>query len=279
MISELLITDLNRSCVHHARDVPFFKGRTSVEFKPGLNILWGGNGAGKSTILSAIARMLHCEQGGRSVVTKDSLDAVFTVPGTGVTSRVGERSETMATGLVPVHDGQCVLHVDPGHAVGLMMGGAAFDWDFGDQGIANTMFRGSSGQTTSQRLNAALNAIIRGPKSWPTIEWKVDKKATWLHGRTEQVDEYLKGTLPAGFQPTVLLDEPDRSLSMKLQAGLWTNLAAKFTNIQIIAASHSPFALRLPGVNYIEMTPGYLAECEEVVDMYLLGELRPNRPA
>ena len=279
MISELLIEDLNRSCVHHARDVPFLRGRKEIAFKPGLNILWGGNGVGKSTILSAIARMLHCEQGGRTTVTKDSLDAVFTVPGAGITSRIGERSETMAYGLVPVHDGQCVLHVDPGHAVGLLMGGAAFDWDFGDQGVANTMFRGSSGQTTSQRLNAALNAIIRGPGAWPKMEWRVDRKAAWTLKRTEQVAEYLEGTLPAGLQPTVLLDEPDRSLSLKLQAGLWTNLATKFTNVQIIAASHSPFALRLPGVNYIEMTPGYLAECEDVVDMYLLGQLRPSRPA
>ena len=275
MISELAIDDLNRSCVHHAREVPFLKEHDRVGFKPGLNILWGGNGTGKSTILSAIARMLHCEQGGRTCVTKDSLGAVFEVPSADPKSRFGERSDTLADGVVPIHDGQCVLHFDPGHAVGLAFGGAAFDWDFAGAGVANTMFRGSSGQVTLERCNEVLYTIVK-PEKWPKIEWKVSQKGEYYAPRTSQVEAFLKGTLEQG-QPTVLLDEPDRSLSMKLQAGLWTNLAARYSkNVQIIAASHSPLALHLPGVNYIEMTPGYLAECEGVLDSHVLGHLFPD---
>lgn len=274
MISELCIDDLNRSCVHHAREVPFFKEHKSVEFEPGLNILWGGNGTGKSTILSIIARMLHCEQGGRTCVTKDSIQVVFEVPNTDPKSRHGERSNTLAAGVFPVHDGQCVLHFDPGHAVGLAFGGAAFDWDFAGTGVANAMFRGSSGQVTMERCNEVLGTIVQ-PEKWPKTEWKVSLKNDPC---IAQVENFLKGTLKTG-QPTVLLDEPDRSLSMKLQAGLWTNLAARYSKkVQIIAASHSPLALRLPGVNYIEMTPGYLAECEKVLVDHLLGRLLPQQP-
>lgn len=275
MISELRIDDLSRSCVHHAREVPFFKEHKAIEFKPGLNILWGGNGTGKSTILTAIARMLHCEQGGRTCITKDSLSAVFEVPSKDLKARHGERSDTLADGLSPVHDGQCVLHFDPGHAIGLVGGGAGFDWDFGSMGIANTMFRGSSGQTTLARVNEVLGNIVK-PETWPAIEWKVDRKSEWLAPKASQIEAFLKGTLKRG-QPTVLLDEPDRSLSMKLQAGLWTNLAARYAkNVQVIAASHSPLALHLPGVNYVEMAPGYLAECEGVLDMHVFGKLRPQ---
>lgn len=261
MISELVIEDLNRSCVLHAKDVPFLQSLPRLEFKPGLNILWAANGAGKSTVLKALARMLHCEQGGKSVVTRDSIDAVFTVPH--AKFRSGDRSESMAMGLRPVHDGQCVLHFDPGHAVGLLAGGAAFDWDFGMTGVLNATFHGSSGETTTARISDTLRTLTGDVAAWPKIEWRVDKKAY------SQVEEYLKGTLPLG-QPTVLLDEPDRSLSMKLQAGLWINLARRFANnVQVIAASHSPFALRLPGAHYIELTPGYLAECLSTVDRHL----------
>ena len=269
MITELRIDDLDKACVLHARTVPFLKARPVLEFKPGINILWGGNGVGKSTVLTALARMLHCEQSGQSVVTRDSLNAVFTVPGPNPGDKLGVRVDTMATGLLPVHDGQCVMHFDPNHMVGLICNGAAFDSDFFSEGVENTMYRGSSGQTTLNRLSKVLGAMVK-PDPWPDIRWKADKDADWLKDQVDPVNAFLQGTIPKG-QPTLLLDEPDRSLSMKFQAGFWHNLATRFaTGVQVITATHTPFALRLPGVNYIDMTPGYLAECEDVVDTYIV---------
>ena len=139
MITELAINDVNRSCVIHARNVPFFQNRTSVEFKPGLNILFGGNGSGKSTILTSMARMLHCEQGGRTCVTGDSLYAVYQVPMADPASRHGEKSDTMGDGILPVHDGQCVLYLDPSKAIGLA--GGSFDYDFMTEGRQRSCVR------------------------------------------------------------------------------------------------------------------------------------------
>lgn len=259
MISEVIIQDVNRACVPHAPKVPFLRTISRVEFRPGLNILWGPNGSGKSTLLSAIARMLHCEQGGRTCVTEHSIDEVFTVPSEQF--KLGDRSKTMADGILPVHDGQPMTHCDPSVAVGLVGGMAGFDYDFFGEGTDNAMFSGSAGETTSRRMQAALLAVVDPAKYVRPVTWKARKEGS----RAEAVAEFLKGTLPKG-QPTVILDEPDRSLSMKFQAGLWHNLASKYSkNAQVIVASHSPLALDIPDAHYVETSSGYLAECRDVM--------------
>lgn len=43
----------------YAKDVSFFKGRKQVVFKPGLNILVGPNGCGKTTVLRILAEIFH----------------------------------------------------------------------------------------------------------------------------------------------------------------------------------------------------------------------------
>jgi hypothetical protein len=48
------------------------------------------------------------------------------------------------------------------------------------------------------------------------------------------------------------------------------------SRFQVIVATHSPFALGIPGANYIEMTPGYLRECltaaQRFVDRLVPGQ-------
>lgn len=170
----------------------------------------------------------------------------------------------MKAGVVPVHDGQRTVHFDPDHAVGLVGGMAGFDYDFGMEGMFNATFRGSQGETTLKRQAQALSGIARPDEHRPKIEWKIRRDGA----EGKQIEEFLQGTIPVG-QKTALLDEPDRSLSMKRQDGLWWNLASRLatatSGVQVIAVSHSPFALRLPGVNYIDLVPGYHAECMETV--------------
>lgn len=61
---------------------------------------------------------------------------------------------------------------------------------------------------------------------------------------------------------TMILDEPDQSLDLDMQARFWGAIPhiVRDKNLQVIAATHSVFAAILPGANYIELTPGYLAE-------------------
>jgi len=271
MIKQLRIKDPKNSCTEWWGQVKPLKGKKAIPFKPGLNILWGPNGSGKSTILTTLARMLHAEQGGQTIVTQHSVREV-------VDAGFGMAEDTYKDGVLPTHDGQAIFHFNPSHAVGLLGGG--FDDDFFREGIMNTMARGSSGETTLQRIVGPLR-VLGGEESWPEIEWKIRREhvndvwGRWLR----HVEKTLKGTMKSKGQPTMLLDEPDRSLDLHVQQRFWERLPKiiKSDGVQVIAATHSVFAADIPGANYIEMVPGYLDKCREAIDK-AFGQEKDSKP-
>jgi len=222
------------------------------EFKPGLNILWGRNGSGKSTVIKALARLTHCEQSGNPVVTRESLRTLSDVEG-------------LQNGVGLEHDGAGVRYFDPSHEVGLVGGQAAFDDDFMFEGISNIMFKGSSGETTLNRIQGILNNVVGGIV--PEVDWRVEKG--YFDLETERLllaRHFLKGSGKRGL-PTVLLDEPARSLDLIAQPRIWNFIRAYSPQVQFIIASHNPYALNIPGANYIELTEGYLERSIESLQM------------
>jgi energy-coupling factor transporter ATP-binding protein EcfA2 len=174
MIYRLNIEDPAKTPVKWLAQVAAFKQPRAFEFKPGLNILWGRNGSGKTTLTKVLARLFHCEQGNQPLVTEESLREL-TCEGT-------LEAADIRKGIKITHDGQGVRHFDPGHAVGLMGGKAAFDWDFGTEGIVNAMFKGSAGQTTMFRFDSIINEIAAGEV--PEVTWKFPRAQARKHART-----------------------------------------------------------------------------------------------
>ena len=255
MITRIDITDPTKTAVKWWNEVKLLKGKTTIDFKPGLNIIFGPNGSGKSTILTLLARMFHCHQGDVPLVTQTSLGDVCGGFG---------RNDPMQVGALPIHDGASVLHFDPTQTVGLF--GGSFDWDFGDMGLQNCMAKGSAGETTLRRMDKVLG-MLAGLVPIPTCGWKGEHYKATDTGKT--VAAFLAGNLEGASvgEPTFLLDEPDRSLAIPLQRALLTKLAEFAMPYQIILASHSPFALDLPGANYIELDPLYLRQCREACSL------------
>lgn len=268
MIRKLNITDPLRACVPWWHKVKRFEGMSDLEFKPGLNILWGPNGSGKSTVIKAIATSTHCIQGGVQTVTQHSAREMF--GGGTYAMKNGVRFEGYSDGVLPDHDGSPLAYFDPSNAVGLI--GGQFDDDFFMQGVQNTMFNGSAGQTTMMRSDHVLGPILQGT-AVPEPQWKVrggepgpdapDPSDRWGLEQWEKsrlIQATLNGTGEPVGTPTILLDEPDRSLDIPLQHRFWTLMAMAGLrgHVQIIAASHSVFALDLPGAHYIEFEDGYL---------------------
>ncbi|KVP39545.1 AAA family ATPase [Burkholderia ubonensis] len=304
MIDSLTFKPLKGSTMPWAAELDYFKKAPVTEFKPGLNILFGGNGSGKSTVLQLLATSLAAAQGGTSVVTASWMRDVL-----------GFDNKSVQLPCELVHDGQPVMFFDARAKEGLIGGG--FDDDFFNLGIANTMARGSTGQLGLRRVDRLLQVLVskdcptpqppepepadkpkrRGgrtaksferkeairslvPDGFPAeIEWKVTRGSGTDHRnkRFDLVDELLRAKRPVGPK-TLIFDEPESGFSLPWQAGLWHNVFGKVdpARFQVIVATHSPFALGIPGANYIEMSPGYVRECltaaQRFVDRLVPGQ-------
>lgn len=272
MISELQFVDISRSSMFaYATDLAFLK-RKGLAFQPGLNILFGPNGCGKSTILRMLALATASEQGGISTITDDWIRTV------GAKEGRGDVTVGALKGIKVIHDGQPVLYGNPRNAVGLICGGAAFDSDFTGEGIANIQSKASTGYTTMNRLGRML-AVCQKQHSFPSaIDRRVAKatKKDWNFAQSSSAEALLLPAIPTG-QQTMIFDEPESGLGIPAQRNVFNLLhsAARTQGFQIIVATHSVFALGLPGVNYIEMQDNYIGQSEECLQMaHLMLELR-----
>lgn len=257
MLHRLTIKDPSKTPVKWLAQVDAFKQPREFTFTPGLNVLWGRNGAGKTSLTKLLARIFHCEQSGAPVVTEESLRVLA---GNSINNELDVEAS-----LELEHDGQGVRHFDPGHAAGLIGNGAAFDWDFGGEGLQNLMFRGSAGQTTMFRSDRLTQEIIADVV--PRVTWKIRRahvNSLW-QARCDLAARLLKKNSKKG-PPTILLDEPERSYDLNTQGGLWRMMRAYADEVQFIVASHSLFALGIPEANYIELSPGYLQQALTIVD-------------
>jgi predicted ATPase len=244
MISEIDFSDVKQSPLFaYAAELKFFQQHKAVTFKPGLNILYGPNGCGKSSVLRMAALMLAAEQGGVSTITSTWVHDMFSF------------REAKLKGIKVSHDGQPIMYGNPRNSVGLVCGGAAFDGDFGQEGLNNIMSKDSTGLTTTRRLGMMLG-VAQGKVPFPA---KFGNRMGPKYDMPEAIAEMLKATIPKG-QRTLIFDEPESGLAIPVQGNLFNLLfkAAIEQDLQIILATHSAFSLGLPGCNYIEMEPGYI---------------------
>lgn len=226
------------------------KGYT-FKFKPGINILWGPNGSGKSTVIKSLARSFHCEESGFSVITEESIQTLF--------SGNTPKDKSRLDGLTLKHDGQAVRYYDPAMTVGLIGGMAAFDYNFMEDGVMNATMKASSGQTGLLRFKKILDSVRNGDPG--KVVQKVSASTNGVWGKRLDIAKSMFVANAEKGGPTVLLDEPDRSLDIPNQRFLWALLRHHSPTTQFIIASHGMFGIDIPGAHYIEMIPGYLADC------------------
>lgn len=267
MINSFKLSNEKPTSYTWAEDIPFLANE--ITFKPGLNIIFGPNASGKSTLIDIMASYLFAKQSGRSVITSSALGDLYS------DSLVGNKVAVLPAEIL--HDGQPIIYVDPRQEVGLING--HFDDDFMTDGINSLRSRNqSTGQKTSMRINEAIDILMRtnlfnakkdkkAPKvnEFPTeFVWKMTKSQVndfWA-ARLDFAESMLKSTIPVG-QKTILMDEPESGFSLVWQYGLWSNVLAseEASKFQLIIATHSPYALNVPNANYIDVVPGYREQC------------------
>jgi len=116
----------------------------------------------------------------------------------------------------------------------------------------------SSGQYRIHKINKIMK-VIQSPPSLLEVPHYINNKDL---AQTEV--EYIK-SLPRNGKTTLLLDEPEKALSIPKQIELFDVLTKLSEHFQIIMATHSPFILEYKKANLIDFTPGYAAECRKLI--------------
>lgn len=237
-----------------------FKTKKPFKFTPGANVLYGKNGSGKTTLLKIIGAHSGCpEYGGWSAIPEwvflDRENAKLP----GCLTQLARLGPSVAANVS--WDGTATfMHLaaksdEPFQAFGMPHDVLT---DYGDQVMA-VMSKASSGQSRAIRLGKVLQkAKLERPDILKLKDARDD-------ARTKAFFDYVR-KLPRKGPFTVLLDEPERSLDADAQILFWsTILPAMARELQVIVTSHSPFALFVPGVNVIDMEPGYSTEMRKKV--------------
>lgn len=225
-------------------------------------MLVGPNGCGKSTLLLLLGHYFHAVQSGESFITSRSFHRC-----NDAAAKIADSWRGIATLISTVleidHDGQAVRYSNPEKVIGLSCSNMVPDEDLRvPMKEAFARKYASMGERT-RRGSAPVLAALRAPSS---TEVKVSSGLPNYLGEQALAacQRLLQGSGPRG-QPTTLLDEPDRSLDLPGQRELWDLIRSAASEHQIIIAAHSPFAMDIPGANYIELVPGYLGEVRDAV--------------
>lgn len=236
-----------------AKKLPMFK--KELEFKSGLNILFGPNGCGKTTALNIAAAYCSIKNNGWT-----KLPAPFDVKG------FSDKKCNFPEDLSNICVGKCKADVEWDGTPTYYSASKAeqvVPHAFSDDQESmvdelNMMFsKPSSGQLRLHNLAKTIHKL----KAPNLFDYEKNVNDVWKTCYSEFCD-YLK-TLPRSGKITLLIDEPDRSLSLPVQFELWTKAIPQWSeHMQVIVATHSPFCLIAKG-NIIECVDGYVEECKK----------------
>lgn len=232
-------------------------GDRIFRFKPGINILFGPNGTGKSVILKTLKSYCGIAGGGWTFFNDPMQLASNQFP-------------FAYMGLTP---SKCTADV--------RWDGTPSFFNDGDIKVNETFFymserksddgitgeseqmdllaeKPSSGQYRIKKVNKVFNLI----RNVPTYS-KTDIPSGYSSDCIKELNYW--NNLPRTGPQTIILDEPERALSLFLQKRLFTEILPQFEDLQIILATHSIFSLNMKDANLIEFEPGYIEQCRQVL--------------
>lgn len=267
MIRSVTVRDARCAPYSYIADIPALKEGTTIEFKPGINIIVGANGCGKSTLIKTIATYLLCGNG--CMKTPTGYNSV----GDAVNDRHlwdPTEGEKLLDGVDVAHDYNGVAFILR-NSYEMENGDALRDMDSFVSAYKRRV--SSMGENTMFSIQTLFDVMFadKGVEylAFPVANLKkiMDNAGDVWKERIRQLLQYYKRNqvtdlTPEDFQYTVLMDEPDRNLDIYNLDQVAGILSQDKEMTQLIATVHNPLLIarlsQKPNVNIIEMTEGYV---------------------
>jgi len=239
--------------------MPNFYPGIQFEFDPKLTVFYGSNGCGKTSILKMLKAYcgIPLEKGGWSRIS-DVL-------------ALGANSKN--------HFPMVYREYSPGHSeCRVAWDGTPTFFNEGDVKIdkwgwfTHKEILSEDGMSTEEEQ---MQLLIDNPSAGQYRLRKLNKLFNMAKNPPNLIDpptphiahiaetEYIR-SLPRTGRVTLLLDEPERALSVPKQMELFKLLEKMSDEYQIIVATHSPFVLFGTKCKLYNLQPGYDEECKKI---------------
>lgn len=245
MITNITINDKSDTPLHYVADL--FNDGMSIDFIDGVNIIVGENGCGKTTLLTLL----------RYYLMVDEMDCSKGIYNHNITRlRKGVSSE------LPIG---VDVYADYNKNIFNLTYNKSDDVNMQNMENFAALFE-QKHSSTGEGLIVSINHLF---------QYMFSKKAPLKFDYTtidlEPYQEYVeKHRVDCDDSWTILLDEPDRNLSLDNLKYIEGVLSYKKEHTQLIAVIHNPLLImslqRFKHINWIELTEGYLDKLKTIFE-------------
>lgn len=260
MITAIEVVDNSRTPKHYFNRV--FKDGTTIHFNPGVNILIGKNGCGKTTLLDTLAQYTLC---------KNTIKSQYTPPNVMLEGMLDEDGMVYDGVRVRSDYSGCVFNFIPQDDKPVLK-------DTYDQGLIYNSL--SLGEIQMSGLDSLFEEMFSSGNThqFPITELKdrlINFDDYWSDAIESLLRYYKQNYIKIPqeqFEYTALIDEPDKNLDVENLMQLYQILSFHKPKTQIIVSLHNPLLIyklserKSRDINIIELTPNYLNSIYEFIE-------------
>ena len=271
MIYKIKIKD-NKNCrLKYLNSLDNFNNGIEYNFKPGINIIVGNNGCGKSSLMKLLSQY-----------TLSNINYVSEFPNLNITENCFEFNKnfnddnTFKSGIEVYADYYVVTYnykipddINREHTIL-------------DSFENVSLYINLSSMSTGEKTNMTLGTLFNNAFENKNYKFPINDIGTFYEKTTnESLKEKLKSlieyynkykieTKNINNEFTFLLAEPDRNLDIENIDSLYDILSYKKEHVQLIAVIHNPILIyklsKLDYINFIEMTSNYINKIKNYIE-------------